>query len=88
MIKRIKENYKELLLIFILYSSYLKNNRKLKNPTLVNILQEYHVPHSHTCSEHSEDYSFQAEYAHDFAVLSKLDEICHFGLEIQLSVND
>ena len=51
MIKKIKENYKELLLIFILYSSYLKNNRKLKNPTLVNILQEYRVPHSHTYSE-------------------------------------
>ena len=51
LIKKIKENYKELLLIFILYSSYLKNNRKLKNPTLVNILQEYLVPHSHTYSE-------------------------------------
>ena len=51
MIKRIIENYKELLLTFILYSSYLKNNRKLKNPTLVNILQEYSVPHSHTYSE-------------------------------------
>ena len=51
MIKRIKENYKELLQTFILYSSYLKNNRKLKNPTLVNILQEYSVPHSHTYSE-------------------------------------
>ena len=51
MIKKIKENYKELLLISILYSSYLKNNRKLKNPTLVNILQEYYVPYSHTYSE-------------------------------------
>ena len=65
MIKKIKENYKELLLISILYSSYLNNKKRLKNPTLVNILQEYRV-----------------------IVVSKLDEMCHFGLEIRLSVNE
>ena len=65
MIKKIKENYKELLLISILYSSYLNNKKRLKNPTLVNVLKEYRV-----------------------IVVSKLDEMCHFGLEIRLSVNE
>ena len=38
-----KENYKELLLIFILYSSYIKSNRKVKNLISVTISQDYYI---------------------------------------------
>ena len=31
-------------------------------------------------------HSFQAECAHDYAVLSKLDEICHFVSDIRVSI--
>ena len=57
-----KENHKELLLIFILYSSYIKSNRKVKNLISVTISQEYHMPNLHEYNETVEIISaFQAE---------------------------
>ena len=78
-----KENHKELLLIFILYSSYIKSNRKVKNLISVTISQEYHMPNLHEYNEAVETISaFQAECM-ILLFFQNLDETYHFGSDIR-----
>ena len=70
----------------MLYSSYIKSKRKVKNLSSVTISQGYHVPNLHTYNEAMETISTLQAECTILLFFQNLDEIYHFGSDIRSSV--